>query len=116
MKRSGEIVKNVMPAAGGRFLKFAALLLFVMSVTLMTSAQQTTATIVGNVTDSTDHTLLAVNATMNQDPDLLTASVEKIRLEDAELKANWGNAVFRIQLKTSGAKISGRLKVTVSSR
>jgi hypothetical protein len=54
MKRAGEIVKNVILAADGKLLKFAALLLFVMSIALVTSAQQTTATIVGNVTDSTD--------------------------------------------------------------
>jgi hypothetical protein len=46
------------------------------------------------------------------DPDLLSASVETISLENAELKRNWGSQIFRIQLKTPG-KTSGRLKMTI---
>jgi hypothetical protein len=48
------------------------------------------------------------------DPNLLTASVETIPLENAELKRNWGSQIFRIQLKTPG-KTSGRLKLTIST-
>ena len=48
------------------------------------------------------------------DPNLLTASVETIPLENAELKRNWGNQIYRIQLKTPG-KTSGRLKLTIST-
>jgi hypothetical protein len=48
------------------------------------------------------------------DPNLLTASVETIPLENAELKRNWGSQIFRIQLKTPG-KTSGRLKLTISA-
>ena len=48
------------------------------------------------------------------DPNLLTASVETIPLENAELKRNWGNQIFRIQLKTPG-KTSGQLKLTISA-
>jgi Heparinase II/III-like protein len=61
-------------------------------------------------------TAVASTTLISFDPGLLTASVETIPLENAELKANWGEEVFRIQLKTSGAKTSGRLKVTVSTR
>jgi hypothetical protein len=46
------------------------------------------------------------------DPNLLTASVETIPLENAELKRNWGSQIFRIQLKTPG-KTSGPLKLTI---
>jgi Heparinase II/III-like protein len=49
------------------------------------------------------------------DPNLLAPSVETIPLDNAELKRNWGNQIFRIQLKTPGATASGRLKLTVSS-
>jgi hypothetical protein len=49
------------------------------------------------------------------DPTLLTASVETIPIENAELKVNWGSNVFRILLKTAGAKTSGRLKLTIST-
>lgn len=48
------------------------------------------------------------------DPNLLTASVETIPLENPELKRNWGSQIFRIQLKAPG-KTSGRLKLTVST-
>jgi hypothetical protein len=49
------------------------------------------------------------------DPNLLAPSVETIPLDNAELKRNWGNQIFRIQLKTPGATAAGRLKLTVSS-
>jgi hypothetical protein len=49
------------------------------------------------------------------DAGLLTAIVETIPLDNAELKLNWGSEVFRIRLKTSGAKTSGRLKLTITS-
>jgi len=49
------------------------------------------------------------------DSALLTASVETISLENLELKRNWGSHIFRIQLKTPGAKTSGRLKLTVTT-
>jgi hypothetical protein len=48
-------------------------------------------------------------------PEVLSASVEPIPLENLELKRNWGSRIFRIQLKTPGAKTSGRLKVTVTT-
>jgi Heparinase II/III-like protein len=48
------------------------------------------------------------------DPNLLTASVETIPLENAELKRNWGNQIYRIQLKTPG-KTTGQLKLTIST-
>ncbi len=48
------------------------------------------------------------------DPNLLTASIETIPLENAELNRNWGNQIFRIQLKTPG-KTSGQLKLTISA-
>ena len=53
-------------------------------------------------------------ALISFDPNLLTASVDTIPLENAELKRNWGNQIFRIQLKTPG-KTSGRLKRTIST-
>ena len=34
---------------------------------------------------------------------------------EPELKRNWGNQIYRIQLKTSGAKTSGQLKLTISA-
>ena len=46
---------------------------------------------------------------------LLSASVETIPLENAELRRNWGNQIYRIQLKTPGAKTSGRLKLTITA-
>ncbi len=49
------------------------------------------------------------------DSGLLTANVETIPLEDDELKRNWGNQIFRIQLKTAEPKTSGRLRLTISS-
>jgi hypothetical protein len=49
------------------------------------------------------------------DSNLLTPSVETIPLENLELKRNWGAQIYRIQLKTSGAKTSGKLKVTISA-
>jgi hypothetical protein len=49
------------------------------------------------------------------DPKLLTASVETIVLDNLELKRNWGNQIFRIQLKTTAATASGRLNLTISS-
>jgi len=49
------------------------------------------------------------------DANLLTPSVETIPLENTELKRNWGNQIYRIQLKTPGAKTSGRLKLTIST-
>jgi hypothetical protein len=48
------------------------------------------------------------------DPNLLTASVETVPLENPELKRNWGSQIFRIQLRTPG-KTSGRLKLTIST-
>ncbi len=49
------------------------------------------------------------------DAGLVAASIETIALDDAELKKNWGNQIFRVQLKTLTAKAMGRLKLTVSS-
>jgi hypothetical protein len=49
------------------------------------------------------------------DSALLTATVETIILDNLELNRNWGSRIFRIQLKASGAKTSGRLKLTVSA-
>jgi Heparinase II/III-like protein len=49
------------------------------------------------------------------DAQLLSASVETIPLDNAELKRNWGSQICRIQLKTSGAKTSGRLKLTITT-
>jgi hypothetical protein len=40
------------------------------------------------------------------DANLLTPSVETIPLENTELKRNWGNQIYRIQLKTPGSTIS----------
>ena len=48
------------------------------------------------------------------DPALLTVSVETVPLHNEELNRNWGAEVYRIQLKTSGSRTSGKLKVTVS--
>ena len=50
------------------------------------------------------------------DPNLLTPTVETIPLENAELKRNWGSQIYRIQLKTPGAKTAGRLKLTITSK
>jgi len=49
------------------------------------------------------------------DANLLTPTVETIPLENTELKRNWGNQIYRIQLKTPGSKTSGRLKLTIST-
>jgi heparinase II/III-like protein len=49
------------------------------------------------------------------DPNLLTTSVETIPLENAELKRNWGNQIYRIQLKASAPKTSGRFKLTITT-
>ena len=49
------------------------------------------------------------------DANLLTPTVETIPLENTELKRNWGNQIYRIQLKTPGAKTAGRLKLTIST-
>jgi hypothetical protein len=49
------------------------------------------------------------------DAKLLAASVETIPLENAELKRNWGNQIYRIQLKTPGPTASGRLRLRISS-
>jgi len=49
------------------------------------------------------------------DSELLTATVETITLDNLELNRNWGARIFRIQLKASGAKTSGQLKVTVTT-
>jgi hypothetical protein len=49
------------------------------------------------------------------DANLLTSSIETIPLENTELKRNWGNQIYRIQLKTPGAKTAGRLKLTIST-
>jgi hypothetical protein len=49
------------------------------------------------------------------DSALLTATVETIILDNVELNRNWGSRIFRIQLKASGAKTSGRLKLTISA-
>jgi Heparinase II/III-like protein len=53
--------------------------------------------------------------TISFDSNLLTPSVETIPLENLELKRNWGAQIYRIQLKTSGAKTSGKLKLTISA-
>ncbi len=49
------------------------------------------------------------------DPGLLGASVETIPLDDVGLKHNWGNQIFRIQLKTTAATASGRVKFLIST-
>ena len=49
------------------------------------------------------------------DSSLLTATVETIPLENAELKTNWGSQAFRILLKTSGEKTAGKLRLSISS-
>jgi hypothetical protein len=53
--------------------------------------------------------------TISSDSNLLTPGVETIPLENLELKRNWGAQIYRIQLKTSGAKTSGKLKLTISA-
>jgi hypothetical protein len=50
------------------------------------------------------------------DPSLLAASVENIPLDNPELKRNWGSQITRIQLKTTAATSSGRLKLVISSQ
>jgi hypothetical protein len=50
------------------------------------------------------------------DPSILTPSVETVLLENEELKSNWGSHVYRIRLKASGLKKSGRLKVSIATR
>jgi len=50
------------------------------------------------------------------DPGLLAASVETIPLDNLELKRNWGSQIFRIQLKTTAATSSGRLKLLISTQ
>ena len=50
------------------------------------------------------------------DPGLLAASVETIPLDNLELKRNWGSQIFRIQLKTTAATSSGRLKLIISTQ
>jgi Heparinase II/III-like protein len=57
----------------------------------------------------------APNTLIAFDPALLSATVETIPLDNAELKLNWGSEVFRIRLKTFGAKTSGKLKLTIST-
>ena len=49
------------------------------------------------------------------DSSLLTATVETIPLENAELKTNWGSQVFRILLKMSGNKTAGKLRLSIST-
>ena len=49
------------------------------------------------------------------DPGFLAASVETIPLDNLELKRNWGSQIFRIQLKTTAATTSGRLKLLIST-
>lgn len=50
------------------------------------------------------------------DPALLTASVETVPLDNAELNTNWGAEVYRILLKAPGSLTSGKLKLTISTR
>jgi hypothetical protein len=47
------------------------------------------------------------------DGNLLTAMVETITLENAELRRNWGNKIFRIQLKATATSTSGHLKLLI---
>jgi hypothetical protein len=49
------------------------------------------------------------------DANLLTATVETIPLDNLELNRNWGPQIYRIQLKTPGAKTAGKLKLTIST-
>jgi hypothetical protein len=50
------------------------------------------------------------------DPAVLTCSVETIPLDNQELVTNWGSHVYRIQLKGSGSKLSGRLNLNIATR
>ena len=52
-------------------------------------------------------------AALTYDPELVTASQERIEIDDERLGAVWGESVYRILLKTNKPARSGRLAVTL---